>query len=79
MSIVFILQLNDNYQFPYFTRTVPSDNYQAHAIVDIMSRYGWTYITILLSLGSYGERGREVNTKNTINNDNNNIVIDILI
>ena len=53
-------QLNNDYRFPYYTRLVPSDMYQAQTLVDIIQRYGWSYITVIGSKGSYGERGREV-------------------
>ena len=75
ISNISYLQLNDQYQFPYFTRTIPSDNYQAQAIVDIISRYGWTYVTVISSLGSYGERGSKVTNNSNTNNVNNNKIL----
>ena len=54
------LQLNDRFRFPYYSRLVPSDMHQANTLVDIMVRYGWTYVTVIASKGSYGERGKEV-------------------
>ena len=46
--------------YPYFARTIPSDIYQARAIVDLMSKFHWSYVTVISSLGSYGESGGEV-------------------
>ena len=54
------LQLNDRFRFPYYSRLVPSDIFQAQTLIDLMIKYSWTYITVIGSKGSYGERGREV-------------------
>ena len=58
--IIIYFQLNNRFRYPYYSRLVPSDMYQAQTLVDIMIRYGWTYVTVLASKGSYGERGKEV-------------------
>ncbi|OWA55105.1 putative Metabotropic glutamate receptor 3 [Hypsibius exemplaris] len=41
-------------------RTVPSDKYQAKAIVDILLRFNWTYVSYVASAGEYGQTGIEI-------------------
>ncbi len=43
--------------YSYFLRTVPPDTFQARAMVDIVKKYGWTYISTVHSYGEYGETG----------------------
>lgn len=38
---------------------VPSDTYQAQAMVDIVRALKWNYVSTLASEGSYGESGVE--------------------
>ena len=38
-------------------RVVPPDNYQAQALVDVVTRFGWTYVFTLADEGNYGEKG----------------------
>ncbi len=45
--------------YSYFFRLVPPDRYQASAIIDIISTFNWTYITIVYSDGAYGRGGYE--------------------
>ncbi|CAI4227652.1 unnamed protein product [Auanema sp. JU1783] len=51
--------LSDKDQFGYFLRVVPSDKWQAQAIIRILNHYNWTYIAVLYSAGNYGEKGFE--------------------
>ena len=39
-----------------FARTVPPDTFQAIALVDIVKKFNWTYVSTIASEGSYGER-----------------------
>ena len=50
-------ELSDKTRYPYFSRLVPPDLYQAKTVVDIMKYFNWTYISTLHSEGSYGANG----------------------
>uniref|UniRef100_A0A8C7EAF2 Glutamate metabotropic receptor 4 n=1 Tax=Nothoprocta perdicaria TaxID=30464 RepID=A0A8C7EAF2_NOTPE len=52
--------LSDNSRYDFFSRVVPSDTYQAQAMVDIVKALKWNYVSTLASEGSYGESGVEV-------------------
>ena len=58
-------ELSDKSGYEYFMRPVPLDSYQAQAIVDVCVHYGWTYISLLYSEGSYGENGEKQIEKET--------------
>ncbi|XP_065314843.1 metabotropic glutamate receptor 3-like isoform X2 [Gordionus sp. m RMFG-2023] len=49
--------LSDKSRYDYFARTVPPDQYQARAMVDISVMLGWTYVSTVASQGDYGESG----------------------
>ncbi|XP_033719585.1 metabotropic glutamate receptor 4 isoform X2 [Tursiops truncatus] len=51
--------LSDNSRYDFFSRVVPSDTYQAQAMVDIVRALKWNYVSTLASEGSYGESGVE--------------------
>uniref|UniRef100_A0A2K6AA73 Glutamate metabotropic receptor 5 n=1 Tax=Mandrillus leucophaeus TaxID=9568 RepID=A0A2K6AA73_MANLE len=44
------MDLSDKTLFKYFMRVVPSDAQQARAMVDIVKRYNWTYVSAILML-----------------------------
>ncbi|XP_064633068.1 metabotropic glutamate receptor-like [Lineus longissimus] len=50
-------ELDNTFRFPYFFRTVPSDYFQAKAILDFLAYSNWTYVSILYSDSSYGVAG----------------------
>ena len=52
-------RLSDAAEFPYFFRTVPSDYHQANAIIELLNRFGWNYVSIVYSDSEYGETGFE--------------------
>ncbi|XP_053377191.1 metabotropic glutamate receptor 3-like isoform X2 [Mercenaria mercenaria] len=52
-------QLSDKTRYEYFARTVPPDNYQALAMVDIVQFFNWTYVSTVASEGEYGVSGIE--------------------
>ena len=43
--------------YSYFLRTVPPDSFQARAMVDIIKKFGWSYVSTINSQGDYGESG----------------------
>uniref|UniRef100_A0A915JTI3 Receptor ligand binding region domain-containing protein n=1 Tax=Romanomermis culicivorax TaxID=13658 RepID=A0A915JTI3_ROMCU len=60
--------LSDKIEFKYYMRVVPSDGWQARALVDLVRYFNWTYIAVVYSSGgriftkyyrSYGDRGQE--------------------
>ncbi|KAH7732252.1 metabotropic glutamate receptor 3-like protein [Aphelenchoides avenae] len=51
--------LSDKSRFEYFARTVPSDNYQARAMIDIAVHFNWTYVSLVYSADEYGELGAD--------------------
>ena len=50
-----ILSNRDRYE--YFYRTIPPDNLQARAMIDVMLRFNWTYVSTIYSRNPYGEPG----------------------
>ena len=50
-----ILSNRDRYE--YFYRTIPPDNLQARAMIDVMLRFNWTYVSTIFSQNPYGEPG----------------------
>ena len=51
--------LNNRERYEYFFRTIPSDDQQAQAMIDLALRFGWTYVSTLHSNDLYGEPGIE--------------------
>ena len=49
--------LNDRTKYPYFYRTVPSDDLQAQVLIDIAVNFGWTFVSAVYSKDLYGEPG----------------------
>ncbi|GFQ97800.1 metabotropic glutamate receptor [Trichonephila clavata] len=47
-------ELSNKQRFEYFLRTVPSDTNQADAMVQIIQRLNWTYVSILYEESNYG-------------------------
>ena len=54
-STSIILSNKDIYS--YFLRVVPPDSFQAQAMVDIIKRTGWNYVSTVNSAGTYGTTG----------------------
>ncbi|XP_013778093.1 metabotropic glutamate receptor 8-like [Limulus polyphemus] len=52
-------ELSDKTRFDYFSRVVPPDNLQAQAMVDIINKLGWNYVSTVAVDGDYGEKGIE--------------------
>ncbi|XP_047017338.1 metabotropic glutamate receptor 5b [Ictalurus punctatus] len=51
------MDLSDKSLYKYFMRVVPSDAQQARAMVDIVKRYNWSYVSTIHTEGNYGESG----------------------
>ncbi|KAF7380975.1 hypothetical protein HZH68_015850 [Vespula germanica] len=48
--------------YPHFFRTIPSDLNQAHAMLEILKQFEWTYVSIVYSDTEYGNHGYETLT-----------------
>lgn len=46
--------LSDKTHFPAFLRTIPNDNHQTMAMITLLSHYGWSWVGIITTDGSYG-------------------------
>ncbi|XP_077998831.1 metabotropic glutamate receptor 3-like [Glandiceps talaboti] len=49
--------LSNKERFEYFSRTVPSDYFQARAMIEIILHFNWTYISIVHEDSNYGVQG----------------------
>ncbi len=49
--------LNDRSSFPYFYRTVPSDDQQAQVLIDVALHFNWTFVSAVHSIDLYGAPG----------------------
>lgn len=49
--------LTDRSRYSYFRRTIPSDDLQVLAMVAILHRFDWNYVSILHSEDTYGSAG----------------------
>ena len=50
-------RLNIRERYGYFHRTIPADDLQARAMVDLALRFGWTYVSTIYANNFYGEPG----------------------
>ena len=60
--------------YSYFLRTVPPDSFQAKAMVEIIRRFGWSYVSTVNSAGTYGTKGIDIFWKTA---EENGICIDV--
>ncbi|XP_078524803.1 extracellular calcium-sensing receptor-like [Lissotriton helveticus] len=49
--------LSDRQQFPSFFRTVPSDDFQAHGLAQLVIHFGWAWVGIVATEDNYGQLG----------------------
>ena len=54
--------LSNKHDYRYFMRMVPSDHWQAKAMVELVKRLGWQSVYIVYTTGNYGERGFDLLT-----------------
>jgi len=47
--------LSDRNRYTYFYRTIPPDDFQVRAIVDLLLYFNWTYVSIIFSRDAYGQ------------------------
>ncbi|CAG5038362.1 unnamed protein product [Parnassius apollo] len=52
-------ELSNKARFEYFTRTIPSDLHQVKAMVEIVKKLGWSYVSIIYEESSYGIKAFE--------------------
>ncbi|KAG5897106.1 hypothetical protein JTB14_014094 [Gonioctena quinquepunctata] len=52
-------ELSNKQRFEFFSRTIPSDHYQVKAMVDIVRKMGWSYISIIYEESNYGIKVNE--------------------
>ena len=52
-------ELSKKDRFEYFSRTAASDVFQIPAILDLLVRFNWTYVSLLYTDESYGKAGYE--------------------
>ena len=43
--------------YKYLLRTIPSDNLQVNAMVDLVSYFGWEYVNVIFDENEYGDSG----------------------
>ncbi|XP_047123709.1 metabotropic glutamate receptor 3 [Hydra vulgaris] len=53
------ISLSDRTVYRNFFRTISTDNYQANAIIDLIDKFQWTYISLFTSNDEYGRFGRD--------------------
>ncbi|CAK1579829.1 unnamed protein product [Parnassius mnemosyne] len=52
-------ELSNKARFEYFTRTIPSDMHQVKAMVEIVKKLGWRYVSIIYEESNYGIKAFE--------------------
>ncbi|XP_059045658.1 metabotropic glutamate receptor 2-like [Achroia grisella] len=52
-------ELSNKARFEYFTRTIPSDQHQVRAMVEIVKKLGWKYVSIIYEESNYGIKAFE--------------------
>jgi metabotropic X receptor len=47
-------ELSNKQRFEYFSRTIPSDKNQVQVMVEIIKKFGWSYVSIIYEESNYG-------------------------
>ncbi|XP_036387711.1 taste receptor type 1 member 3 [Megalops cyprinoides] len=56
-------KFSDKRLYPSFLRTVPSDSWQAQAIISLLEHFNWTWVAMVGSEDEYGKQGlREISS-----------------
>ncbi|OWF48090.1 uncharacterized protein LOC110453540 [Mizuhopecten yessoensis] len=79
-SVATSVLLSDQNNFPYFSRTIPPDDYQMRVIAKILAQNDWTYVSVVYTKEPYGISGLEQLQKNTRTNGvcvSNSVGIDV--
>ena len=50
------IDLEDRTKYSNFYRTLPSDRYQTEAILDILRKFNWTYVSVISSHGNVDQK-----------------------
>jgi metabotropic glutamate receptor 2/3/metabotropic glutamate receptor 6/7/8 len=50
-------RLNNRDRYEYFYRTIPADNLQAEAMIDLCLIFNWSYVSVIYTNNFYGEAG----------------------
>ena len=50
-------ELSNKVRYPYFSRIVPPDRFQAQVMMDVLEFFNWTYISVLRYNTDYGRDG----------------------
>ena len=58
--------LSNKNLYEYFLRTIPPDSFQANAMVDLVSYFGWEYVSVIFNDNTYGEPGTDAFIDNAI-------------
>ena len=59
--------LSNKNLYEYFLRTIPPDNLQSSAMVDLVSYFGWEYVSVVFNDNAYGEPGTDAFIENAMN------------
>jgi hypothetical protein len=51
-------ELSNKQRFEFFSRTIPSDHYQVKAMVAIVKKMQWSYVSIIYEESNYGIKVR---------------------
>ena len=51
--------LSNKNLYEYFLRTIPPDSFQANAMVDLISYFGWEYVSVIFNDNAYGKFGAD--------------------
>ena len=62
--------LSNKKKFPYFFRTVPSDTFQAKAMIEVIKEFGWNYVSVVHTETDYGTTGYEALVKHAAKENN---------